>query len=123
MTHVTGLGGVFFRAKDTKAVIQWYKDVLDIDIGGEAMLRQEAGLTVYAPFEADTDYFGDRNQQFMINFRVSDLDGLIGKLRKKGVDVKTDPEWDVMPEIGKFARIHDPAGTPIELWEPGKDCV
>lgn len=123
MTHVTGLGGVFFRAKDTKAVIQWYKDILGIDISGDAMWRQEAGLTVYAPFKTDTDYFGDRGQQFMINFRVNDLDGLIADLKKKGIDVRTDPEWDAMPEIGKFARIHDPAGTPIELWEPGKDCT
>ena len=58
----------------------------------------------------------------MINFRVNDLDGLIAALKKKGIVVKTDPEWDAMPEIGKFARIHDPAGTPIELWEPGEDC-
>lgn len=123
MTHVTGIGGVFFRAKDTKAVVQWYKDFLGIDIGGEAFWRQEAGPTVYAPFKADTDYFGDRGQQFMINFRVKDLEGLIAELRQKGIEVKTDPEWDSMPEIGKFARIHDPAGTPIELWEPAEDCA
>lgn len=122
MTHVKGLGGIFFRANDTRAVVQWYKDMLDIDIGGEAMWRQEAGPTVYAPFESDTDYFGDQKQQFMVNFRVHDLAGLIAALKKKGVDVTTDPAWDAMPEVGRFARIHDPAGTPIELWEPGEDC-
>lgn len=122
MTHVTGIGGVFFRADDPQAVVKWYKDVLEIDIGGEAPWRQEAGPTVYAPFKSDTDYFGDQSQQFMINLRVRDLDGLLAKLKEKGVEVITDPEWDSMPEIGKFARIHDPAGTPIELWQPGEEC-
>ena len=117
MSHVKGIGGVFFRAADPDAVVRWYKDNLDIDIGGENVWRQEGGPTVYAPFKADTEYFGDAGQQFMINLRVSDLDGLIASLKAKGIEVKTDPEWDV-PEIGKFARIHDPAGTPLELWEP-----
>lgn len=119
MTHVTGIGGVFFRAPDPKVVVKWYKDYLDIDIGSENLWRQEAGPTVYAPFKAHTDYFGRSDQQFMINLRVRDLAGLIEKLKQKGVDVVTDPEWD-MPEFGKFARIHDPAGTPIELWEPAE---
>jgi len=122
MTHVTGIGGVFFRADDPKAVVQWYKDYLDIDIGGMNFWKQEAGPTVYAPFKADTDYFGSADQQFMINLRVTDLDGLIAALKGKGIEVKTDPEWN-MPEIGKFARIHDPTGTPIELWEPAEGCA
>lgn len=118
MGHVTGIGGVFFRAADPDAVIKWYKDNLDLEIGG-APWRQSAGPTVYAPFKKDTDYFGDQGQQFMINLRVSDLEGLARKLEANGVEVLTDPAWE-MPEIGKFARIHDPAGTPIELWEPAE---
>ena len=119
MGHVSGIGGVFFRAGDPDAVVKWYKDNLDMEIGGEAPWRQEAGPTVYAPFKANTDYFGSADQQFMINLRVRDLDGLTKKLQANGVEVRTDPEWDA-PEIGKFARIHDPAGTPIELWEPAE---
>ena len=117
MGHVSGIGGVFFRAADPEAVVKWYKDNLDLDIGGGTPWFQEAGPTVYAPFKADTDYFGGADQQFMINLRVRDLDGLTAELKANGVEVLTDPEWE-MPEIGKFARIHDPAGTPIELWEP-----
>ena len=122
MSHVTGIGGVFFRAPDSKTVVAWYKENLDMDIGGENFWRQEAGPTVYAPFKADTDYFGDKNQQWMVNLRVKDIDKLIDSLRAKGVDVETREEW-VMPEIGTFARIHDPAGTPIELWEPAPECA
>ena len=117
MGHVQGIGGVFFRAADPDAVVAWYKDNLGLEIGGGALWRQEAGLTVYAPFPADTDYFGDAGRQFMINLRVVDLDGLMEKLKANGVEVRTDPEWDAS-EAGRFARIHDPAGTPIELWEP-----
>ena len=122
MSHVTGIGGVFFRAADPKSIVAWYKDNLEIDVGGENFWQQEAGPTVYAPFKADTDYFGDKNQQWMINLRINDLDGLIEKLKAKGIAVETRAEWE-MPELGKFARIHDPAGTPIELWEPAPGCA
>jgi glyoxylase I family protein len=122
MSHVTGIGGVFFRAADPEAVVAWYKEHLDIDIGGMALWRQEAGPTVYAPFKADTDYFGGPDQQWMINLRVKDLDGLVAKLKASNVDVETRDEWQA-PEVGKFARIHDPAGTPIELWEPAEGCA
>ena len=119
MGHVSGIGGVFFRAADPETVVKWYKDNLDLDIGGGTPWFQEAGPTVYAPFKADTDYFGNADQQFMLNLRVRDFDGLTAKLKANGVEVLTDPEWE-MPEIGKFARIHDPAGTPMELWEPAE---
>lgn len=122
MSHVTGIGGVFFRAVDPKSVVAWYKEHLEIDIGGENFWSQEAGPTVFAPFKAETDYFGDKDQQWMINLRVKDLDGLIVKLKSKGIAVETRAEWE-MPEIGKFARIQDPAGTPIELWEPAPGCA
>lgn len=122
MSHVTGIGGVFFRAADTKAVVAWYKEHLDMEIGGESFWSQEAGPTVYAPFKADTDYFGDKEQQWMVNLRVNDMDALVAKLKAKGVDVEMRDEWQT-PELGKFARIHDPAGTPIELWEPAEGCA
>jgi len=122
MSHITGIGGVFFRADDPKEVVAWYKEHLDIEIGGMAFWRQEAGPTVFAPFKADTDYFGDSDQQWMINLRVQDLEGLIAKLKAKGIEVEMRAEWQ-SDEIGNFARIHDPAGTPIELWEPAKGCA
>jgi len=76
---------------------------------------QEAGLTVFAPFPIDTDYFGNPQQVWMINFRVVNLDRMIAQLQAKGVKVKIDPEN--YPN-GRFARLHDPEGNPIELWEP-----
>jgi glyoxylase I family protein len=74
------------------------------------------GTNCFLPFEADTDYFGRDNQQWMINFRVSDMTAMIQQLTAAGIEVVTRPEWD--SEIGRFARIHDPEGNPIELWEP-----
>ncbi len=122
MTHVTGIGGVFFRASDPKGVVAWYKEHLDIEIGGMDFWQQQAGPTIFAPFKADTDYFGKPEQQWMINLRVTDLDGLVGKLKAKNIAVEMRDEWQ-SPEIGKFARIQDPAGTPIELWEPTAGCA
>jgi predicted enzyme related to lactoylglutathione lyase len=71
------------------------------------------------PFAGDTDHWPD-SKQWMINFRVEDLDGFLSQLRQAGIAVKTDPAWD-SPETGRFARIHDPEGNPIELWEPPED--
>lgn len=115
MTLVTGIGGVFFRAKDPKGLQAWYSDHLGVG-GPDMMWSQQAGDTVFAPFADDTDYFPPE-RQWMINFRVSDLDALIAQLRAAGISVQTNPEWD-SPEFGRFARIHDPEGNPIELWEP-----
>jgi len=113
MAKATGIGGVFFRARDTSALAQWYKTHLGI----EEFWNQEAGFTVFAPFKQTTDYF-PADKQWMINFRVDDLDGLIDQLQAAGVAVETRPdEWD-SPETGRFARIHDPEGNAIELWQP-----
>jgi predicted enzyme related to lactoylglutathione lyase len=113
---VTGIGGVFFRAKDPDALLQWYKDHLGVTMEGYEPWRQAAGPTVFMPFAGDTDHWPD-SKQWMINFRVEDLDGFLSQLRQAGIAVKTDPAWD-SPETGRFARIHDPEGNPIELWEP-----
>lgn len=112
MENVTGIGGVFFRSRDTEALSKWYQKHLGIDY----VWQQTSGPTVFAPFQHDTDYFGRAQQQWMINFRVSDLDLMIAQLKAAGIAVETRAEWD--SEIGRFARIHDPEGNPIELWEP-----
>jgi glyoxylase I family protein len=79
---------------------------------------QQAGATVFAPFPADTDYFGNTNQAWMINFRVANLDRMIAQLRARGSEVALDLE--IYPN-GRFARLSDPEGNPIELWEPKAD--
>jgi predicted enzyme related to lactoylglutathione lyase len=113
---VSGIGGVFFRAKDSNALTQWYKTHFGVTMEGYEPWKQEAGPTVFMPFAGDTDYWPD-SKQWMINFRVTDLDALLAKLREAGVAVKTDPAWD-SPEAGRFARVEDPEGNPVELWEP-----
>lgn len=113
---VTGIGGIFFRVKNPDALREWYRVHLGVVMDGHEPWQQEGGPTVIMPFASTTDYWpGDK--QWMINFRVTDLDGLLAKLRQADIAVRTDPDWD-MPEIGRFARIHDPEGNPIELWEP-----
>jgi predicted enzyme related to lactoylglutathione lyase len=113
MPTVTGIGGFFFRAKDADALAAWYKTHL----GVSDFWRQATGATVFAPFKQETDYFAD-DKQWMINFRVDDLDQAAAELRAAGVLVETRPdEWD-SAETGRFGRIHDPEGNPVELWEP-----
>ena len=119
MHHVTGIGGFFFRSKDPETLALWYRDHFGIglvpeDYGSEGW-SQQGGLTVFAPFPQDTKYFGRDQQQWMINFRVADLDGIVEQLRAANIDVTIDPES--YPN-GRFARVYDPEGNPIELWEP-----
>jgi glyoxylase I family protein len=116
---VTGIGGFFFRAKDPKALSQWYLTHLGVSITptsyDESPWQQEAGPTVFAPFPQKTDYFGKPEQVWMINFRVRDLNRMIEQLKSAGIVVKLDPKEH---PNGRFARIHDPEGNPIELWQP-----
>lgn len=114
--NITGIGGFFFRSKDPKAMKEWYINTLGVDIQ-EYVWNQEAGPTVFEPFNEDTDYFS-KDKQWMINFRVQDLQALIADLESKGVVVEQKEEWNAMPEVGTFARVHDPEGNPIELWQP-----
>jgi predicted enzyme related to lactoylglutathione lyase len=116
MAKALGIGGFFFRSRDTKALAEWYSTHL----GVTDFWTQEAGLTVFSPFKQDTTYF-PADKQWMINFRVDDLDALMAQLRDAGIAIETRPdEWDT-PETGRFARIHDPEGNQIELWQPPAD--
>ena len=116
--RVLGIGGVFFRARDPKALARWYQDSLGVTMTPgnyeDPPWRQEAGTTVFEPCSADTEYFGSKEQAWMVNFRVRSLDAIVAQLRAGGSEVKVDPES--YPN-GRFARTHDPEGNPIELWE------
>ena len=118
MQKVTGLGGVFFRANDPQKLAKWYQDHLGVNpvpMGpGDEPWVQQGGATVFAPFPADSDYF-PADRAFMLNFRVDDLDAMIAQLNAAGIEVG---RRESMPGIGDFARLHDPEGTPLELWQP-----
>ena len=117
--RVAGIGGLFFRAHDPKALANWYREHLGIGLtptgGGESVWEQEAGKTAFTPFPEKSGYFGDPAKVWMVNFRVHDLDKMVAQLRTAGIEVK-DPES--YPGVGRFARLHDPEGNPIELWQP-----
>lgn len=114
MAKALGIGGVFLRADDPAALKAWYVKHLGLDMAPGAWL-QAAGPTVFEPFGRDQPYF-EIDKAVMLNFRVDDLDAMIAQLKSEGIAVITDPTWD--SEIGRFARIHDPEGNPVELWEP-----
>ena len=113
---VNGVGGLFFRAKDPNALRQWYRTHLGVGGEGYNPWEQAAGPTLFMPFSEKTDYW-PQDKQWMINYRVSDLEQLIAQLRASGIVVTQKAEWDT-PETGKFARIADPEGNQIELWQP-----
>ena len=119
MEKVTGIGGLFFRAHDPKALGLWYQQHLGISLmpSGleDSVWQQEAGPTVFAPFKETSSYFGDPQKVWMVNFRVRDLDKMAAQLQAAGITVKVDPQS--YPN-GRFARLNDPEGNPIELWQP-----
>jgi glyoxylase I family protein len=119
MEKVLGVGGLFFRAKDPVSLGRWYKEHLGIAPTPTSYedhpWRTEAGDTIFSPFPETSSYFGDPKQMWMVNFRVRDLDKMAMQLRAAGIPVDVDPK--VYPN-GRFARIHDPEGNPIELWQP-----
>jgi catechol 2,3-dioxygenase-like lactoylglutathione lyase family enzyme len=119
MERVTGIGGIFFRARDPGALGKWYDRNLGVlltpgDYDSPCWL-QEAGPTVFEPFPADTGYFQDPAKAWMINFRVRDLDAMVAQLRAAGIQVDVDPER--YPN-GRFARLKDPEGNPVAIWQP-----
>ena len=119
MEKVNGIGGLFFRSKDPAALGRWYREHLGVETVPSTYdkqpWRQEAGPTAFAPFPADTEYFGAREQAWMINFRVLDLDAMVLQLRAAGIAVDVDAE--AYPN-GRFARLRDPEDNPIQLWQP-----
>jgi predicted enzyme related to lactoylglutathione lyase len=124
MKRVTGIGGVFFKSKDPKALGAWYKAHLGIEVSdwGGAVFEwkgadnpEGVGTTVWNPFPANTNHFAPSTAPFMINYRVADLHALVAALRAEGVQVEGDVQDS---EYGKFAWVIDPEGNKIELWEP-----
>jgi len=123
MAKAVGVGGVFFKARDPKALSQWYETHLGLGgrVSDDALVfdgPDAAGMTVFGLFKADTKYFGDGPQQFMVNFRVDDLDAVLSKLEADGVRI--DPKREDYP-YGRFAWIWDPEGNRVELWEPSPE--
>lgn len=124
--HVTGIGGVFFKSRDTQRLRAWYSEHLGIESGShgvtfhwrESDKPNSSGFTVWSVFPEDTEYFGPGAQDLMINYRVKDLDVLLAKLRSQGVhEVREQEEYD----YGRFAWILDADGHRVELWEPARD--
>jgi len=119
--HVTGVGGLFVRSKDPKALAAWYRDVLGVKIEpwGGAMLRYDAPghppVVVWSPFPQATTYMAPSTREFMIDFAVDDLDAILARAKDKGVAVIKRDDSD---PNGSFAWIMDPDGTKIELWQP-----
>jgi catechol 2,3-dioxygenase-like lactoylglutathione lyase family enzyme len=112
---VTGLGGLFFRAEDPEALTKWYQQ--HFGFGGHGWWHQLAGPTVFAPFKKSSDYF-PADKGFMINLRVDNLVETMAALSAAGIEVERKDEWDEDGSYGVFARIYDPEGNAIELWEP-----
>lgn len=123
--RVTGIGGVFFKARDPKALGVWYREKLGLAVtDGAAFSRFEwreredsgrVGTTAWSLFRSDSKYFAPSQATFMVNYRVRDLDRMLAQLRTLGVGVESKVTEDV---TGKFAWVVDPEGNKIELWEP-----
>jgi glyoxylase I family protein len=120
MAGAVGIGGLFFRSDDPDGLAAWYARHLGISAGHTGVWEQAAGPTVFAPFKRSSDYF-PADRQFMLNLRVDDLAGLMAALSAAGIAVETRAEWDGDGAYGHFARIHDPEGNVLELWQPPAD--
>ena len=119
MARITGLGGIFFKTSDPKALAAWYRDTLGfaIEDWGGALLKpdpQGPPHIVWGPFQADTKYFNPSTREFMINFAVDDMDGFLAGLEAKGVEILGRADEGA---IGLFAWILAPDGTKIEFWQ------
>ncbi|MEP6502226.1 MAG: VOC family protein [Betaproteobacteria bacterium] len=119
--HITGIGGVFFKAKDPKALVAWYRDVLGLPLqawGGAALRYDAAGhppVLIWNAFPASTSYFAPSTGSTMINYAVDDMDAFIARLQAKGVAILKRDDTDAN---GRIAWVIDPEGNKIELWEP-----
>ena len=120
---VTGLGGIFFKCDDPETMKSWYSDKLGLvtnEYGSVFEFRrtdqpEKKGYTVWSPFEAKTTYFKPSEKEFMINYRVENIEDLVDELKESGVEICDKIEEY---EYGKFVHIMDPEGNKIELWEP-----
>ena len=129
MKRVTGIGGIFFKSKDPKKLIEWYKKHLDVPVeieeSGEYVIfnwrkqaeNQEKGYTLWGPFPSESKYFQPSTKDFMFNFTVDNLDEILEVLKEEGVHVFDEREEH---QEGKFGWILDPEGNKVELWEPPK---
>jgi predicted enzyme related to lactoylglutathione lyase len=124
MKRVTGIGGVFFKAKDAAVLRAWYKEHLGIDVqswGGAAFDwtdeagKPTGGTTAWLIAKADTDQFAPSQAPFMVNYRVADLKGLLAALRAEGCNVMDKVDES---DFGKFGWVIDPEGNKVELWQP-----
>ena len=123
--RVTGIGGIFFKAKDPAKLGDWYSKHLGIELQGSEPMSifswrdpddpEQSGMTVWNVFGQDSTYFGSDAAQFMINYRVADLGALMADLKKAGVEVIREIEDS---DFGRFAAVKDPEGHAIELWQP-----
>ena len=127
MKRVTGLGGIFFKAKNPAKLGAWYKKHLGLPVeewGGASFPWRDAkkparkGATIWSPFEAKTKYFGSSKQVLMVNYRVANLQRVLAQLKKEGVWI--DPKSGEGSEFGKFGWIKDAEGNRVELWQPPK---
>lgn len=119
--HITGVGGIFFKAKDPMALAAWYRDVLGmpVEVWGGAALRYDAPkhppALAWNAFPATTKYFAPSTSGLMIDYAVDDMDALLARLRSKDVTILKRDDSD---PNGRFAWILDPEGNKVELWEP-----
>ncbi|MGH2553006.1 MAG: VOC family protein [Chitinophagaceae bacterium] len=125
MKKVTGIGGIFFKCKDPKAINDWYKTHLGFEttpygVSFEWRLADDStkkGMTQWNPFKETTKYFDPSTKEFMINYRVDNLEALVEELKKENVTIVDKMETY---DYGKFIHILDPEGNKIELWEPAE---
>ena len=127
MKRVTGIGGIFIKAKDQEALLAWYRRHLGIDVQswGGVMFRWHEpgnpnlnGATAWSLFPASSEYFAPSTAPFMVNYRVENLHELLAALRAEGCDVDAKTEES---EYGKFGWVMDPEGNRVELWEPPRE--
>jgi len=119
--HITGIGGVFLKAKDPKALAAWYRDMLGLPVqawGGAALhydAQNHPPASAWMAFPASTTHFAPSTGDFMVNYAVDDMEAILKRLRAKGVDILKQDDSD---PNGRFAWILDPEGNKVELWQP-----